>query len=120
MFTLKVDRCGRLLEAAFCGTFDGADLRNFDAAAETAIATEGPMHMLLDFTGVEAVALPDRLIADHARKPAICPGYRLVCVAPNAELYGLLQVFAAHQALSGSEPPVIVRCKSAAYSHLTG
>lgn len=118
MFTLKVDRGRKLIEATFSGCFDAADLRKLDAAARVAFASEGPMDALFDFTLVETVALPDRLIADRGRVPQVCPGYKRVIVTSNPELFQLFRVYGAYQAVVGSEPPVIVSNKGMALSYL--
>jgi hypothetical protein len=109
MFTLQFDRKHRLALVRFFGSFTSSDIANFDHAADKFIAAEGPSDFVLDFTAVRSVAMPDRAMVARGRRPQSCPGYRRVVVAPQPEIFGLYQIFAAHQLRIGSEAPVIVR-----------
>jgi hypothetical protein len=87
-------------------------------ASEILVEAEGPMHFMLDFSGVERVSMPDKAIAERGRRLQLCPGYRRVIVAPQPEILGLYHVFAAGQLAVGSSPPVIVRSLGEAWVRL--
>jgi hypothetical protein len=94
------------------------DIGTFDRAAGLFVAAEGCAHFVLDFTAVDSVAIPDRALADRAKRPHICPGFQRVVVAPQIEIAELYRLFAAHQSRVGSAAPRIVKTMEQALVHL--
>jgi len=87
-------------------------------AERSANPEEGAVHFLLDFTAVQHVAMPDQAIAERAERPALCPGFKRVVVAPHPELFGLYCVFAAKQERIGSDAPVVTSSMQSAVDFL--
>ena len=108
MFTVEFDRLNTLLVIRFGGRLVLGDIASFDKFASAFVAAEGPVHIIVDFSSVQSVSIPDRAIAERGRQPQLCPSHCRAIVAPQAELRGLYQVFAANQANVGLVPPPIV------------
>ena len=108
MFTVEFDRLNSLLLVRFRGQLALSDISTFDKLASAFVAAEGPVHIIVDFTAVQSISIPDRAIAERGRQPQLCPSHRRAIVAPQAELRGLYQVFAANQEAVGLSPPPIV------------
>jgi hypothetical protein len=109
LFSLAFDRDQRVVLVSFRGEFGTDDIATLDAAAHAFVAENGPVHFILDFTGVRRVSMPDRAIAERAERPPLCPGFKRLIVAPHPEIFGLYCLFAAKQQRIGAEPPVVVR-----------
>src|ERR1700761_6915173 len=109
MISFERDRQHNVTLARFSGEFAPQTIVRLDRAMELLVEATGPMHFLLDFSGIERVNMPDRVIAERGRRLPLCPGYQRVIVAPQPEILGLYHVFAANQLAAGSSPPVIVR-----------
>jgi hypothetical protein len=118
MFTLGFDRQRRVLLARFSGELGGHDIGAFDHAVSHCIAVEGCAHLVLDFTAVDSVALPDKAVAERGRRPHRCPGYQRIVVAPQPEIVGLYRLFGANQSMVGSSAPKIVKTLDHALVHL--
>jgi hypothetical protein len=118
LFGLAFDRNHRVVLVSFRGQFGSDDIATLDAAAHAFVAKNGPVHFLLDFTGVQRVCMPDRAIAERAERPPLCPGFKRVIVAPHPEIFGLYCLFAAKQRRMGADPPVVVRSMQSAVDFL--
>ena len=119
MFSLAFDRNHRVVLVSFRGEFGADDIATLDAAAGAFVAKNGPVHFILDFTGVQRVSMPDQAIAERAERPPLCPGFKRVIVAPQPEIFGLYCLFAAKQQRTGAEPPVVVRSMRSAVDFLS-
>jgi hypothetical protein len=98
MFALAFEDRYRVLLVRFSGIHVPEDISKLDWAATEIVAWDGPMRgLLLDYTSVEAVAVPHSFIAYRARLPQISSGYERVMVAPNPELYELARTYASLQ-----------------------
>lgn len=118
MISFERDRRHNVTLARFSGEFALDTIAELDHAGELLVEAEGPMHFLLDFSGIARVNMPDRAIAGRSRRLPLCPGYQRVIVAPQPEILGLYRVFAAGQLAVGSSSPVIVRSFSEGLVHL--
>jgi hypothetical protein len=62
----------------------------------------------MDFTGIEAFAVPHTLIAERGGLAAIMPGEERVIVMPNTELYEVARAYASQQRDVGNLEPRVV------------
>jgi hypothetical protein len=74
--------------------------------------------LLLNYTLVEAVGIPQTFIALRASLPFISPDYERVFVVPSGELRELAQAYAALQREYGTKAPDVVHSMSDAYEVL--
>lgn len=103
MFALAFDRRHKILLTCFNGIFNSTDIVELDAAVIKFTADHGPVHGILDFSGVAAVSVPP-----SKRQPAISPTYKRIIVANSAELSQATRTFATEQGAAGISEPVIV------------
>jgi hypothetical protein len=114
LFSFAFDRDHKVLLVSFRGEFATDDIATLDAAANAFVGENGPVHFLLDFSGVHRVSMPDRAIAERAERKPLCPGFRRVIVAPHPEIFGLYCLFSAKQERIGADAPVVVRSMQSA------
>lgn len=118
MFSLAFDRSHRMVLVSFREEFASDDIVALDVAAQAFVAKEGAVHFLLDFTGVQRVSVPDQVMAERAKRPPLCAGFKRIVVAPQPELFGLYYLFAAKQQRMGADAPVVVRSMQSAVDFL--
>jgi len=114
LFSLAFDRSHRVVLVSFRGEFGNDDIATMDADARAFVEANGPVHFLLDFSGVQRVSMPARAIAERAERPPLCPGFKRVIVAPQPEIFGLYCLFAAKQQHIGVNAPVVMRSMQSA------
>jgi hypothetical protein len=108
MFTLLFECSHRVLLVRFAGIFTSEDIVQLDSAVIAFVAQEGPVRGLLDFSGIEAFAVPHTLVAERGRLLAIVPGQKGIIVAPNTEIYDLARAYASQQRDFGNLEPHVV------------
>ena len=118
MFSFAFDRNHTVMLVSFRGEFGSDDIATLDAAAHSFVAKNGPVHFLLDFSGVQRVSIPDRAIAERGDRPPLCPGFKRVIVAPHPEIFGLYCLFSAKQQRMGVDAPVVLRSMQSAVDFL--
>lgn len=119
MFTLKFEETYRILLVCFSGILVPEDISKIDQVVAEIIAWEGPLHgLLLDFTSVEAVGIPQTFIALRASLPLISSDYERVFVVQSEELWQLAQAYAALQQEYGIKAPNVVPSMPDAYEVL--
>lgn len=119
MFTLRFEDTYRILLVCFSGILVPEDISKIDEVVPAVVAWDGPLHgLLLDFTSVEAVGLPQTFIKLRARLPPVSPACERVFVVPPGELWELAQAYAALQREYGTKAPHIVRSMSDAHKVL--
>ncbi len=119
MFTIEFEDRSRILLARFSGIHVPEDISGLDRTIAETIAWEGPIRgVLLDYTLVEAVAVPQTFIAQRARLPLISTEYERVMVAPTPELYELARTYATLQAEFGIKEPFVTPSLQEAYELL--
>jgi hypothetical protein len=112
------DRC-RILLARFSGIHVPEDISELDWAISKTIAWEGAIQgLLLDYTVVEAVAVPETFIAQWARLPQISPDYERVMVVPAPEPYRLARTYSTLQCEFGIKQPRVALSLLEAYELL--
>jgi len=108
MFILAFDGRNRILKTTIVGVLSSDLLSAWDQAIVGFIALHGPSHGLIDFSQVEAIAVPLSRLAIRGRQPPICPGWERIIVAPRPDLVDWVNVFNEFQSLAGHRPLVIV------------
>jgi hypothetical protein len=108
MFTLAFERTHRVLLVRFTGIFSSEDIVPLERAVKAFVDQEGPVRHLLDFSGIEAIAVPQTLVAERARLPEIVPGQERVIVAADLEMYDLARGYATQQRDFGNLEPRVV------------
>ncbi len=104
-----------MLLARFTGVFSSEDVAALDQAVIEFTARHGPVHGLLDFTGLEATSMPMSKLLRRAQQPPISPGYKRVFVVTETQGQEMAREFASEQATAGSEAPRIVSTVAEAY-----
>lgn len=116
---LEFEDTQRILLVRFIGVLMPEDISQIDQVVMQAIAWGGPLRgLLLDFSSVQAVGLPQTFVALRARLPFVSPDCERVFVVPSAELRGLAQTYATLQRAYGARPPHVVDSMSDAYEIL--
>jgi hypothetical protein len=115
MFSLSFDSNHRVLLAQFEGVLSSEDIKGLDKALTAFVARHGLARGILDFSSVQANALPRSFLAWRARLPQILLGQERVIVAPQQEIYELACAYAAQQRDFGNLEGQIVRTLSDAY-----
>jgi len=117
--TLEFEDTHRILMVRFSGVLMPEDISQIDQVVPQAIAGRGPLRgLLLDFSPIQAVGLPETFVALRARLPFVSPDCERVFVVPSAELRGLAERYAALQRTYGGRAPHVVDSMSDAYEIL--
>jgi hypothetical protein len=115
MFRLSFVSNHRVLLAQFAGVLSSEDIKGSDKALVAFVARHGLARGILDFSSVQANALPRSFLTWRARLPQILLGQERVIVAPQQEIYELARVYAAQQRDFGNIQGQIVRTLGDAY-----
>jgi hypothetical protein len=89
MFSLLFDSGHRVLLAQFAGVLSSADIERLHNALVAFVAHHGFTRGILDFSSVQANALPHSFLVKRARLPQILLRQERILVAPQQELYEL-------------------------------
>lgn len=118
MLTLMFAPRRRVHLARFSGTVAWADFEALDKAVIEFVAHTGPVDAILDFSGAQAMAMPETRIMNRGRMPQLMPGRRRILVAPTFEQQGLSRLFVSEQTQLGATPPEIVSAIDDAFAAL--
>ncbi|CAN5727886.1 hypothetical protein BH10PSE6_BH10PSE6_41640 [soil metagenome] len=108
MFILAFDSKHKVLKSTIVGVLSSDLLREWDQAVVGVTSRQGSNHGLIDFSQVEAIAVPLSRLASRGRQPQISPGWERVIVAPRRDLVEWSSTFSEYQSAAGSRPPIIV------------
>jgi hypothetical protein len=100
MLSFGFDRKARILLVSVSGIFASEDLDEFDRAILDFVAREGRVRAIIDYTAVQAMAIPESRLTQRAQHPLVVPDR--ILVAPHelgnvARAYGLMQREAGKQ-----------------------
>jgi hypothetical protein len=118
MFTLAFEYSHRVLFSRFMGLLTSDDLAQFEQAARSIIAREGPMRGILDFSEVGTIAVPRSLFIQLGRRPQLSPGQDRVFVATTPEVDQIASAYAAQQRDFGNVEPRVVGSLAEAFNLL--
>jgi hypothetical protein len=105
--TLAFDRAHSVLHLRLSGVYHSDDLDRFDALALDFVRSNGPIHMLLDFSDITALAVPAGRLARRGQLPPLCPEHMRVMVMPRFDLHEFGKIFGEHQRQSGHPSPIV-------------
>jgi hypothetical protein len=108
MFALAFDRAHGVLHLQLSGVYTSEDMDRFDLVALRFVEVNGPVHMLLDFSGTTALAVPATKLSGRGQLPPLCPTRKRVMVAPSFELQAFGRTFGEYQRQAGQPAPLIV------------
>ena len=115
MFTLAYERRHNVLMARCTGVLSSQDIAELDQAVIAFTARDGPVHGLIDFSGLEAVTVPLSKLVQRGQQPAISPGHKRVLVVPGPQGREFAAAFADQQVAAGSGGITIVSSLAEAY-----
>jgi hypothetical protein len=118
MFTLSFDSNHRVLLAQFAGVLSSEDIEGLHNALVAFVAQHGFARGILDFSSVQANALPRSFLVRRARLPQILLRQERIIVAPQQELHELACAYAAQQRDFGNIGGQVVRALDDAYRML--
>jgi hypothetical protein len=108
MFILAFDGKHKVLKSTIVGVLSSDVLSALDQAVVGFTALHGPSHGLIDFSQVDAIAVPLSRLASRGRQPPINPGWERIIVAPRTDLAEWARTFSEYQSSAGHHPPFIV------------
>ena len=115
MLDLSFDGRQRILLVRFSGVFSSEDLASLDAAALPFVAREIPAGAILDFSAVDAVAVPPSVLSRRGQWPQLVPGQKRVIVAKQPKAFYRAREYARQQREAGSAEPLVVHTLEEAY-----
>jgi hypothetical protein len=115
MFNLSFESGHRVVLAQFAGVLSSEDIKGMDKALAAFVARHGLARGILDFSSVQANAVPRSFLIWRARLPQILLGQERIIVAPQQEIYELACAYAAQQRDFGNIQGQIVRALGDAY-----
>lgn len=118
MVTLWFHRPGKVLLAQFSGTFSMEDVIALDSMVPPFLRSFAPIRGLLDFSGVDQIAITAQQVAARGKVSTLVPDQERIIVAAAGVGYGLARMFAAYQAATGNREPQIVSTLEEAYDLL--
>ena len=118
MFSLSFDSNHSVLLAQFAGVLSSEDFEGLDKALAAFVARHGLARGILDFSSVQANAVPQSFFVRRGRLPQILLGQERIIVAPQQEMYELACAYAAQQRDFGNVEPQVVRAIWDAYRML--
>ena len=108
MIALAFDRLHAVLHLQLSGIYTTDDLDRFDIIALRFVETNGPVHMLLDFSKTTAMAVPASKLSQRGQLPPLCPGHKRVMVMPRRNLLEFGWSFRDYQQQAGHPAPIVV------------
>jgi hypothetical protein len=118
MFALSFERDRRVLRVTLLGILSSEDITAVDAAVVGFTSREGPSHRIVDFTAVEAIAVPSSKLGRRGSQSPTSPGWERVFVAPRPDLLAWVRDFSEQQSLAGIHPPQIAASLEESYTTL--
>jgi len=115
MFKLSFDTNHRVLLMQFEGVLASEDFEGLDDALLAFVSRHGLARGILDFSSIQANAVPQSFLAWRARLPQILLGQERIIVAPQQDIYELACAYAAQQRDFGNLEGRIVRALGDAY-----
>jgi hypothetical protein len=91
------------------------DINGLDKAFAAFVSRHGSAPGIVDFSSIEANAVPQSFFVWRARLPQILLGQERIIVAPQQEIYGLACAYADQQRDFGNVEAQVVRTLDDAY-----
>jgi hypothetical protein len=114
MLSLAFDRKHRVLRTTSSGIFASQDIEELDRAVIEFVARQGQVRCIYDYTEVEALAVPESLMARRAQQPLIVREQRVI-VASRVAGGEAARTYVRHQREAGQKEAAIVDTLEEAY-----
>jgi hypothetical protein len=116
MLQLELDRANRVLLVTVTGIFSSVDMEELDRVVIDALAREGQLRGIFDYTDVEAFAVPESRLIQRAQQPAIMR--ERVIVASRVQGGVGARTYGRAQREAGESQATIVQTLAEAYQVL--
>ena len=117
MLSLAYDRGHRVLRVTISGIFASQDMGELDRAVLEFVARQGQVRCIYDYTDVEALVVPESLMARRAQQPLVVREQRII-VASRVAGGEAARVYVRHQREAGQKEAAIVDSLDEAYALL--
>jgi hypothetical protein len=117
MLSLAYDRKHRVLRATISGIFASEDMEELDRSVIEFVARQGQVRCIYDYTTVEALAVPESLLARRAQQPLIVREQRVI-VASRVSSGEAARAYVRYQREAGQKEAAIVDTLNEAYALL--
>lgn len=119
MIEVTFERRHRVLFSRFVGVFTSDDVEALDGIVKRFVHENGPVAGIIDWSGIETVALPLWRLVQRGRAPQIAPGERRVMIAPpEGSIRDMVRAYADQQRDYGNVEPIVVFSLEEAYTVL--
>jgi hypothetical protein len=112
MLSFAFDAKHRVLLVTVSGIFTSDDLDEFDRALLDFVARQGAVRAIIDYTPVQAMAVPETRLTQRAQRPLLLPDR--ILVAPG-EIGVTARAFGNLQREAGSKQATVVERLEEAY-----
>jgi hypothetical protein len=110
MIEVTFERRHRILLSRFIGVFSFDDIEALDTVVKKFLHENGPVGALIDWSGIETIALPPWRLVQRGRAPQIVPGQQRVMIAPpEGPIHDMVRAYADQQRDYGNVEPIVVR-----------
>jgi CheY-like chemotaxis protein len=100
------------------GVLSSQDIVAVETAVVRFMYREGSSHRIIDFTPLEAIAVPSSKLGRRGSQPPTSTGRERVFVAPRPDLLAWVRAFSEQQSLAGIHPPQVAASLQEAYTAL--
>lgn len=99
MIEVAFEPAHRILFSRFIGIFSVDDIEALDTVVKRFVHEHGPVAGLIDWSGIETIAVPLSRMVQRGRAPQIAPGARRVMVAPpDGPVHDMVRAYADQRA----------------------
>lgn len=116
MLRLAFDRKNRVLQVSVSGIFASADMDELDNALVEFVVRHGQVRAILDYSDVEAIAVPDSRLAQRAQQPPVIE--RRVVVSSRVVGGVRVRTYQGYRREAGQSQAAIVDSLAEAYALL--
>jgi len=117
MIEVALEPRHRILLSRFLGLFTSDDIEALDRVVKRVVHESGPIAGLIDWSGIETIAVPPWRLVQRGRAPQIAPGSRRVMVAPpHGPIHEMVRAYADQQRDYGNAVPIVVCSLDEAYA----
>ena len=117
MLSLAYDRTHRVLRVTISGIFASQDMEELDHVVIEFVARQGQVRCIYDYTDVEALAVPESLMARRAQRPLIVREQRVI-VASRIASGEAARLYVRYEREAGQKEAAVVDSLDAAYALL--
>lgn len=117
MIEVAFEHRHRILLSRFIGVFSFDDIEALDRLVKQVVHDHGPVAGLIDWSGIDTVALPPWRLVQRGRSPQIALGQKRVMIAPpEGPIHEMVRAYADQQRDYGNVEPIVVCSLEQAYA----